>query len=369
MDFEEDPESKVTKAFEDFFDDVIIPASQRASDLDPRISVSSENASEVRECTISNKRILDADHRLIIIGAGPAGMSAAVYAARAELEPLVVAKDGGQLESTSWIDNYPGFADGVDAVELVMTLQKQAERFGAVFQECTITRVDLDCRPFRVHCDDDTSLTSRALIVATGARAKWLGVPGELELLSKGVHTCATCDGFFYKGLHAAVIGGGDTAMEQALFLARLAAKVTVIHRRESFRASKAMATRVLNHPNIEILWDTTVEHFVEGPDGTLATLRLGHKGKDNETVVRDLKVDGAFVAIGHVPNTQLFESVRKDTEGYIYTIPGSTVTSVTGIYAAGDVQDHVYRQAITSAGTGAMAAMDAERWLCEHGC
>ena len=233
-------------------------------------------------------------------------------------------------------------------------------------------------------------MTSSALIIASGAAAKWLKVPGEQELLSRGVHTCATCDGFFYKGKHAAVIGGGDTAMEQALFLARMAARVTVIHRRGEFRASKAMATRVLNHPSIEIVWNTVVREFVSKSDGKggqqLAALRIwgeplredggdaleNGSGDLDTPTERLLDVDGCFVAIGHVPNTELFDddpALRRDSEGYIYTIPGSTVTSVTGVYAAGDVADKVYRQAITSAGTGAMAAMDAERWLCEHGC
>jgi len=228
-------------------------------------------------------------------------------------------------------------------------------------------------------------ITSSAIVVATGATAKWLSVPGEAELLSRGVHTCATCDGFFYKGKPAAVIGGGDTAMEQALFLARMAKRVTVIHRRDEFRASKAMATRVLNHPNIDILWNTMVLQFQADPTNEqLESLLLAEEQTmesmddennvqlDVEVVESVFRVDGVFVAIGHVPNTQLFDddpSLRRDDEGYIYTIPGSTVTSVTGVYAAGDVADHVYRQAITSAGTGAMAAMDAERWLCEHGC
>ena len=268
--------------------------------------------------------------------------------------------------------------------------------------------MSLDCRPFRVKCADGTSLTSSALVIATGARAKWLGVPGEQELLSRGVcvsraraaarasplprvvtrrrralsrafapprrHTCATCDGYFYKGRRVAVVGGGDTAMEQALFLARLGARVTVVHRKAAFRASKAMAARVLGHAAIDVAWGTVVREFVAAPAGgapgaepALARLRVADAESGEE---RELEVDGAFVAIGHVPNTQLFgDALRKDEHGYVYTIPGTTVTSVRGVYAAGDVQDAVYRQAITSAGTGAMAAMDAERWLCENGC
>jgi len=364
--------------FATFFDSVVIPAKQRLGSLDPHVSVSSQNASKLSSCAANEltARIVEADQKVIIMGAGPAGLTAAIYAARAEMQPLVIAQDGGQLESTSTIDNYPGFEDGVDAVEMILKLNKQAERFGAKFKHCGVTNVDIACRPFKVVCGDGEVLTSSALIVATGARPRWLGAKGELQYLSKGVHTCATCDGFVYKDKHAAVIGGGDTAMEQALFLARLAKKVTIIHRRDHFRASKAMASRALNHPKIEILWSTTVKEFKAEDGKQLSHLTLqdvvpvDENGKlVSKLKTEDIAVDGAFVAIGHIPNTQLFKDVKKNEEGYIYTIPGTTLTSVPGLYAAGDVQDSVYRQAITSAGTGAMAAMDAERWLCEHGC
>jgi len=259
---------------------------------------------------------------------------------------------------------------------MILRLNKQAERFGAEFKACDIVNVDVGCRPFKVVCADGEVLTSSALIIATGASARWLGAKGELEYLSNGVHTCATCDGFLYKDKHAAVIGGGDTAMEQALFLARLAKKVTIIHLRDFFRASKAMASRALNHPKIEILWSVVVKEFKSEDGEKLSHLTLQNvsyvddDGKVVEPLAEtDLKVEGAFVAVGHIPNTQLFKNVKKSEEGYIYTIPGTTMTSVAGVYAAGDAQDSVYRQAITSAGTGAMAAMDAERWLCEHGC
>jgi len=342
MDYPEDEFDQEDGAFASFFDNVIIPAKQQRLTLDPRIGVSKLNATQVRECAGAHRRLLDADHRVIIIGGGPAGLSAAVYAARAEMAPLVVARDGGQLESTSMIDNYPGFEEGVDAVELIQRLVAQAKRFGASFKECDITGVDIGCRPFRVECRGGQVTTSSALIIATGASAKWLGVHGEQELLSKGVHTCATCDGFFYKGRHAAVVGGGDTAMEQALFLARMASKVTVVHRRGEFRASKAMATRVLNHPTIEILWNTEVAGFVGiaaakgGGEERLVALRLfgenpdkNNKGGGGGSAGSDeldpsssewlLPVDGCFVAIGHVPNTQLFDddpSLRRDADG-----------------------------------------------------
>ena len=288
--------------FASFFDTVVIPArQQQLIDLDPRVDVSSETASELQECSLDSQtvRLLrEADHRLIILGGGPAGLSAAIYAARAEMEPLVIARDGGQLESTSTVDNYPGFEDGIDAVEMVQRLSQQATRFGARFQECEVESVETSCRPFRVTCSGGETLTSSALVVATGARAKWLGVEGEQEYLSRGVHTCATCDGYFYKHKHAAVVGGGDTAMEQALFLARLCSKVTIIHRRGSFRASKAMATRALSHPNIDVLWDTTVKRFVSEDGEQLSALLLETTAGQGATEERLLPVDGAFVAV-----------------------------------------------------------------------
>merc|ERR1719247_3422871 len=264
MDFPPTLERELLDDFTSFFDRVVIPAQRKLDVLDPKVGVSRANASKLHTCAANalTARILEADHKVIIVGAGPAGLSAAIYAARAAMQPLVIAKDGGQLESTSMIDNYPGFEDGVDAVEMILRLNKQAKRFGATFRDCEITEVNIGCRPFKVVCADGDVLTSSALIIATGARPRWLGSPGEQEYLANGVHTCATCDGFFYKDKHAAVIGGGDTAMEQALFLARLAKKVTIIHRRNSFRASKAMASRALNHPNIEILWSVVVTEF-----------------------------------------------------------------------------------------------------------
>ncbi|KAH8082066.1 thioredoxin-disulfide reductase [Aureococcus anophagefferens] len=338
------------RVYETFFDSVVIPARDAVKEkLAEPITVGASNASEIAnlECAADalTTRIVKADRKIVIVGGGPAGLSAAVYAARADMAPLIVARDGGQLEGTSSVHNYPGFEDGVDAVELIQRLEKQAARFGADYKHCGIERVDLSCRPFKIYCEDG-------------------------EVFTTGVHTCATCDGYFYRDRDVVVVGGGDTAMEQALFLARIANRVYVVHRKNSFRASsKAMATRVLKHPKILILWDTVISRFLAGDDGNLNAVELVTDPQGGTASETSLSVDGAFVAIGMNPNTELFTEVRKDEDGYIYTLPGSTVTSVTGVYAAGDVQDAVYRQAITSAGTGAMAAMDAERWLCEHGC
>lgn len=355
--------------FDDFFDQVVIPARDTARS--PKISIGKDNATALaksQECSGNSwtVRILDADRKVVVVGGGPAGLSAAVYAARADLSPLVIARDGGQLESTTQIDNYPGFEDGVDAVGYIQSLERQALKFGAEMKACGVVSVDLDCRPFKITCEDGDVVTSSSLILATGASPRWLGVPGENDFLAKGIHTCATCDGFFYRGKHVAVVGGGDTAMEQALFLARICERVTLIHRGNSFRASKAMATRVLKHPKILILWNTVVSSFLPSQqDGDVLGAVQLLTGDKATTIV---SVDAAFVSIGHDPNSHLFD-IKKDPQGYAYTVPGSTRTSVAGVYAAGDVADPIYRQAITSAGTGAMAAIDAERWLCEHGC
>jgi glycine/D-amino acid oxidase-like deaminating enzyme len=233
----------------------LVTVRQRVLDFDfEEVEVGQD---EAESTCVSDKLaplIAHADHKVVIIGSGPAGLTAALYAARADLQPLVLSSDGGQLESTSWVDNYPGFAEGVDAVTMLLALQTQATRFGALFQPCTVRRIDVGCRPFKIYCGTEAPITTSSLIIATGASPRWLGVPGERELLSKGVHTCATCDGYFYKGREVAVVGGGDSAMEMALFLARLCTKVTVVHRRGLFRASKAMAARVLRHPQIEVI-------------------------------------------------------------------------------------------------------------------
>jgi thioredoxin reductase (NADPH) len=302
--------------------------------------------------------------RLIIIGSGPAGLTAALYAARADLEPLVFEglAAGGQLMITTDVENYPGFPDGIMGPDLMGHFRKQAERFGARLKQVDVTAVDLLATPKRVSVGGD-DFTADAVIIATGATAKWLGVPGELELTGRGVSACATCDGFFFRDQELIVVGGGDTAMEEALFLTKFASKVVVVHRRDEFRASKIMAARVLDHPKIEVMWNTIVTG-INGVDSVSSvTLEDTVTGE-----VEERQVDGVFIAIGHKPATDLFvDQIDLDENGYIEIQPGTTKTSLSGIFAAGDVADHVYRQAVTAAGTGCMAAMDAERWLADQ--
>jgi len=303
--------------------------------------------------------------KLIVIGSGPAGLTAALYAARAELNPLLIEgyDAGGQLMLTTEVENYPGFPDAIMGPELMGNFRKQAERFGTRILTTQVTRVDFSSRPLSVWTGGDEYET-QAVIVATGASALWLDVPGEEHLRGRGVSACATCDGFFFKGKSLIVVGGGDSAMEEALFLTKFAEHVTIVHRRAEFRASKIMATRVMDNPKIDVIWDTVVDEIV-GPDVVTAA-QLRNVKTDR---VKEVPIDGIFVAIGHRPNTDLFQGrLKLDQKGYIVLRgDGSTHTSVEGVFAAGDVTDHVYRQAVTAAGSGCQAAIDAERWLAHH--
>lgn len=302
---------------------------------------------------------------VIIIGSGPAGLTAAIYASRANLNPLMVEGEeaGGQLMTTTDVENYPGFPKGVTGPELMQVTREQAERFGTRFITRNVTKVDFSKRPFKIWVGNDMYET-RAVIISTGASAKYLGLESEKRLLGRGVSACATCDGAFFKNQPVAIVGGGDTAMEEANFLTRFASKVYLIHRRDTFRASKIMADRALKNPKIEVLWNTVVHEIVGGTsvEGVkLENIKTGEKF--------DLKVDGYFAAIGHQPNTKIFEGqLKMDNVGYLITKDKSTWTSVEGVFASGDVQDPTYRQAVTAAGSGCMAAIDAERWLESQG-
>jgi thioredoxin reductase (NADPH) len=299
---------------------------------------------------------------LIIVGSGPAGLTAALYAARADLRPIVIegAEAGGQLMLTTDVENYPGFPDGILGPELMMKFREQAERFGAEFVTADVDRVDLSASPFGAWIGS-TEYRSEALIISTGASARMLGLPSEARLLGHGVSTCATCDGFFFREKNIAVVGGGDSAIEEALFLTKFANEVTVIHRRDELRASKIMQDRAFANPKIAFKWNSVVTDV--GGDGTVDVVRLRDTLTDDAS---ELDVGGLFVAIGHDPNTKLFEGqVDLDENGYVVlSQAGSTRTSVEGVFAAGDVADHVFRQAVTAAGTGCMAAIEAERWI-----
>lgn len=299
---------------------------------------------------------------VVILGSGPAGLTAAIYAARANLKPVVVEGEqpGGQLTITSDVENYPGFPEGVMGPDLMMGFRKQAERFGTQFVVGNVKKVSFDKRPFVLTFSDGREVKAQTLIISTGASAKWIGIPSEKKLLGKGVSSCATCDGFFFRNMDIAVVGGGDTAMEEATFLTRFAKSVTVIHRRDTLRASKIMQEKAQKNPKIKFIWDSAIEEILGEKDVTGIRIRNLKAGGMSE-----MPLQGVFVAIGHEPNTALFrESIRCDKAGYISVEPGTTRTNVPGVFAAGDVADHTYRQAVTAAGTGCMAAIDAERFL-----
>ena len=299
--------------------------------------------------------------KLLIVGSGPAGLTAAIYAARAGLEPLMVEglERGGQLMITTDVENFPGFPDGIMGPELMEQIRKQAERFGTRIITSNVTEVDFSQRPFKVWVGSDL-YEAESIIISTGASARWLGIEGEQRLTGFGVSACATCDGFFFRDKELVVVGGGDSAMEEALFLTKFATKVTVIHRRDEFRASTIMSERVLNHPKIDVIWNTVVEEFTGDKTVDGVNLRNSETGETSH-----FPTNGVFVAIGHIPNTKVFvDQLELDEAGYIVTDPGRTETSIEGVYAAGDVTDKVYRQAITAAGLGCQAALDAERWI-----
>lgn len=315
------------------------------------------------------KEIKDVEKtRVLIIGSGPAGYTAAIYAARANLKPMLYEglQPGGQLTTTTEVENYPGYPDGVTGPEMMEDMKKQAERFGTDVRFGMATDADLSERPFRITIDQKKIIEAEALIIATGATAKYLGLEDEEKYAGSGVSACATCDGFFYRGKDVAVVGGGDTAAEEALYLSGLANKVYMIVRRDVLRASKVMQDRIFKTSNIEILW----EHQTKGlfGDGVVEGANLvKKKGTPDEEEVK-IKIDGFFLAIGHKPNSDIFRDyLDTDQTGYIKTLPGTTKTNIPGVYACGDVQDSVYRQAVTAAGTGCMAAMDSERWLAEN--
>jgi thioredoxin reductase (NADPH) len=303
--------------------------------------------------------------KVLILGAGPSGYTAAVYAARAELNPVLIAgpEPGGQLMITTDVENYPGYPGGIGGPEMMQEFQQQAERFGTEIVYDLANEVDLSKRPFTIKCED-VVFTCDALIIATGASARYLGLPNEKRLMNKGVSACATCDGAFFRGQTVAVVGGGDTAMEEAQYLTRMCAHVHLIHRREEFRASKIMQHRTLDNENIQVHYNRVVKDVL-GDDGVEGIVLEDTQSGDTE----QLEVTGLFIAIGHTPNSKIFAGqLDMDDTGYLKVVPGTSRTNIEGVFAAGDVADRVYRQAVTAAGTGCMAAIDAERWLAEHG-
>lgn len=303
---------------------------------------------------------------VVIMGSGPAGLTAALYAARADLKPLVLEgpEPGGQLTTTTDVENYPGYPEGVLGPKMMDDFRKQATRFGADCRWGTVSDIDFNKRPYKVTIDEKTEIFAKALVVSTGASAKWLGIESEQRLRGHGVSACATCDGAFFRDQHVVIIGGGDTAMEEAQFLTKFAGKVTLLHRRDEFRASIIMQKRTLDNPKVEVMWNTVLEEVLG--DKLVDGVKVRNVKNDEITTLDD--VTGVFLAIGHKPNTDLFKGVLDmDETGYIQTKPKSTYTNMPGIFACGDAQDKDYRQAVTAAGTGCMAAIDAERWLADQ--
>jgi thioredoxin reductase (NADPH) len=304
-------------------------------------------------------------YNVVIIGSGCAGLTAAIYAARANLKPLVIDghEPGGQLTLTTMVENFPGFPDGILGPELIDNMRKQAQRFGAEFKSGAVSEVNLSRRPFKITAGKET-YEAKSLIVAAGASARLLGLPSERHLMGHGVSTCATCDGYFFRGKPIAVVGGGDSAMEEAVFLTRYASKVYLVHRRPEFRASKIMIDRAKANPKVEFVTPAVVEEIVPHVNGHVGSVRLRNP---QTNVARDIELEGVFVAIGHDPNTAVFKGkLEMDANGYLISLNGSK-TTVPGVFVAGDVQDHRYRQAVTAAGSGCMAALDAEKFLEEH--
>ena len=307
--------------------------------------------------------------KVLILGSGPAGYTAAIYATRAMLEPLLVAglQPGGQLTITTDVENYPGFAETIQGPWLMEQMKAQAEHVGTKFADDVIVNADLNSRPFRLTGDSGTVYTCDTLIIATGAQARWLGMPSEEAFKGHGVSACATCDGFFYRGKDVAIVGGGNTAVEEALFLTNFANTVTLVHRRNSLRAEKMLQQRLLSHPKVKVVWDSAIDN-IEGTSDPKSVTNVKLRNV-NTGALTDLRVDGLFIAIGHVPATELFKGqVDMDADGYIKTAPDSTATSIPGVFAAGDVKDRIFRQAVTAAGMGCMAALEAEKYLAHHG-